>query len=75
MDSGASEDVVYKSSPLDELNTVKPVTVNLPNGTEITAKHRGTLCVDVGSGCIISCKAYLNESLTLNLLSCTRVNQ
>lgn len=71
IDSGASEHVVNKMDYLTDVKEVSPITVELVNGTGLTASKQGIVQVRLTEKRPITCKAYYTEFINLNLLSCS----
>lgn len=59
---------------LTDLKEITLVTVELANGTSVTAVEEGIAELDIRRTRLVLCRAYYIPEIKLNLLSCTRKN-
>lgn len=75
IDSRAPEHLEQDVSLLTNEKTVSAATAVSPNGSHMTAEKCGTFIMDIGNGNVVSPRGYYIENLTLNLLSCSRLDE
>lgn len=73
VDSGGSEQVVSDKLYLTDVKEIHPVTVELANGTSVSATKRGIAELEISGRSTVPCRAYSIPGIKLNLLSCSRM--
>lgn len=75
VDNGGSEHVIGDACLFHSLHGVEEMEVDLPNGTSTSSNKQGLVSVEIGHMKLMLRSVYYITALTLNALSCSRLDE